>query len=492
MRKFSLQGLFKPSTNANKTARQEQLKTTLILLCFGGIGAGFYFYSTAPAHKPKEVEHHLAGAFSDDLGLSYDHAGLRLLSDRLDQTNNQVAKLEKQRQLAKMNQAPQLDAQTAKQLEALQKELKSLKQQVADQARVHKTVHKRNTSTTTDAFESVPPRQETYGQPPKRPVTPMPMINSLGIDDVVINYPEEKAKAEARNAKNYVWAGTFATGYLETGIIGDAGVNSTKNKGTVLIRLTSIGTMPNGKTSHLKNCVVLGSTYGDLSSDSDVIHLETLSCASKKYSFEKKVYGSVFDLDAMQDLRGIPVLKASPILGYAAAAGMLSGLGKGISDSGTTTSVTGAGVVQTPTSVGKSAFGQGAQNAGDKISDYLMKIADIYHPIVVAHAGRKVTVLFQAGFWIDKKHQDFESMQSIGDGQAQTIKDTSSSVISTAQQQVLQGMHEVKPSTLTQQVAAASGRVHNIAEQQAQSDFNQNEIKLGQSLFTPVNKGSSL
>ncbi|APS84675.1 hypothetical protein AVM71_16330 (plasmid) [Piscirickettsia salmonis] len=220
-----------------------------------------------------------------------------------------------------------------------------------------------------------------------------------------------------------------------------------------------------------------------------MIHLETLSCASKKYSFEKKVYGSVFDLDAMQDLRGVPVLKASPILGYAAAAGMLSGLGKGISDSGTTTSVTGSGVVQTPTSVGKSAFGQGAQNAGDKISDYLMKIADIYHPIAVAHAGRKVTVLFQAGFWVDKKHQDFESMKSIGNGKEKKPKETSSSVISTVQQQSMQGMYQVNPNRLTQQVAAASGQVHNIAEQQAQKDFNQNKIKLGQSLFTPVNKG---
>ncbi|ALA26636.1 TrbI/VirB10 family protein [Piscirickettsia salmonis] len=489
MAKFSVKGLFKSSANINKVAQNEQLKTAALLLGFVGIGVGFYFYSSSPAHKTKAVEHHLSGAFDDDLGLSYDHAGLRLLSDKIEKTNTQVAKIEKQRQFALANQAPQLDAQTAKQLEALQKELKSLKQQVADQARIRKTVHKLNTTSNTDAFESAPSRQASYGKASQKPANPMPMLNSIGIDDVVITYPEEKAKAEERNSKNYIWAGTFATGYLETGIIGDAGVNSTKNKGTVLIRITSIGTMPNGRRSHLKNCVVLGSTYGDLSSDSDVIHLETLSCASKKYSFEKKVYGSVFDLDAMQDLRGIPVLKASPILGYAAAAGMLSGLGKGISDSGTTTSVTGAGVVQTPTSVGKSAFGQGAQNAGDKISDYLMKIADIYHPIVVAHAGRKVTVLFQAGFWIDKKHQDFESMKSIGDGKDKKVQDTSSSVISTAQQQVLQGMNEVKPSPLTQQVAAASGQVHAIAEQQAQGDFNQNEIKLGQSLFTPVNKG---
>lgn len=279
-----------------------------------------------------------------------------------------------------------------------------------------------------------------------------------------------------RDAAHYVWAGSFANGYLLTGIIGDAGTNATKNRGTVAIRLTTNGTMPNGQTSHLKGCVVLGSTYGDLSSDSDVIHLETLSCAGKKYAFEKKVYGSVFDLDAMQDLRGIPVLKAKPILGYAAAAGLLAGIGDGISASGTNTSVTGSGVVQTPTSVIKSGLGEGISKPADKITDYLMAIANIYHPIVVAHAGRKVTVLFQAGFWIDKPQ--YQSMQSIGN---QPKHPTVSSP------------QPLKPMTthtdqLTTQVAQASGEVVDRAHQKAQSAFNANNMKLGQAFFSPMTK----
>ncbi|APS84674.1 hypothetical protein AVM71_16325 (plasmid) [Piscirickettsia salmonis] len=192
----------------------------------------------------------MSGAFDDDLGLSYDHSGLRLLSDKLEQTNSQVAQLQKQKQLSAANQSPQLDAHTAKQLETLQKELKTLKQQVTDQARVHKTVHTVSTHSKTDAFKSTPSRQMTYGKISQTPIVSMPIVNSTGIDDVVITYPEEKAKAEERNAKNYVWAGTFATGYLETGVIGDAGTNSTNNKGAVLIRITSVGTIAEWSNLH--------------------------------------------------------------------------------------------------------------------------------------------------------------------------------------------------------------------------------------------------
>ena len=310
-------------------------------------------------------------------------------------------------------------------------------------------------------------------------------MDSVGIEDQLITYPNTKP-AQQRNASNYVWAGSFATGYLLTGIIGDAGTNSTKNKGTVAIKLTTNGTMPNGQHSHLHGCVALGSTYGDLSSDSDVIHLETLSCAGKKYSFEKKVYGSVFDLDAMQDLRGIPVLKVKPILSYAAVAGMISGIGTGVSASGTTQSVTGSGIVSTPTSVGRSMLGGGLSKPADKITDYLMSIANMYHPIVVAHAGRKVTVLFQAGFWIDKPHQQYQSMQSIDSG----LTPSASQVAGQATQKFQQIKQGVHPDQLTQQVAAASGEVESLAQIKAERDFNQNKVKLGQALFSPVqNKG---
>jgi len=491
--------LFKKSPNANQNAKKEQLKTALTLVAIGVVCYGVYLYMSQPVAQKHKAQPHLAGALDDNVGLNYDHEMIKSLTDQLDATNSKLSKLSDAKAKSDSKAQMQLDATTLKQMEAMQNEIKQLKQQITQGVQQTKTITATTKSTKDGgghAFENAPSKED-QAKKSTQTSQQQPMISTLGIDDVSITYPEAAKKAQERSANNYVWAGTFATGYLMTGIIGDAGTNSTKNTGTVAIKLTANGTMPNGKTSHLKDCVVLGSTYGDLSADSDVIHLETLSCAGKKYSFEKKVYGAVFDLDAMQDLRGVPVLKAKPVLGYAAVAGLIAGIGDGLSASGNTSTVTGSGVVTTPTSVLKSGIGQGISKPADKITDYLMAIANMYHPIVVARAGRKVTVLFQAGFWIDKAHQGFESMKSIdsgskvaGDGDA--IKQTTTSALSTAQQQINQGNQSLANSTtpddITKQVAQASGDVKAMAEKQANDAFNANQLKLGQGLFTPIQK----
>ena len=63
-------------------------------------------------------------------------------------------------------------------------------------------------------------------------------------------------------------------------------------------------------------------------------------------------------------------------------------------------------------------------NPANRISDYIMKIADIYHPLVVARAGRHVSVLFTKGFWIDKEHQVYESQKALDETHTQTESNT--------------------------------------------------------------------
>ena len=253
----------------------------------------------------------------------------------------------------------------------------------------------------------------------------------------------KKDKFEKHTANNYVWAGTFVEGVLLTGIIGDAGINGSKNMGTAMIRLTSNGIMPNEQRSRLEGCFVLVSTFGDLSGSSVVLHLETISCAGKSINFEQKAYGSVFDLDAMQDLRGTSILKTKPLLSYTAAAGALAGIGDGLKNYGVAQTVNpGAGTVTmygTGQAIAQSAAGGALSNPANRISDYVMRIADIYHPLVVARAGRRVSVLFTKGFWIDKEHQVYESGKAIDENHVQNEPGvvTTVSEINSVEQQVV-------------------------------------------------------
>jgi conjugal transfer pilus assembly protein TraB len=170
--------------------------------------------------------------------------------------------------------------------------------------------------------------------------------------------------------------------------------------------------MPNKKQSRLKDCVALASSYGDLSDDSVVMHLERLSCASGDANFEKKVYGGVFDSDAMQDVRGKAILKTKPLLQYSAAAGLLAGIGDGLRNYGTAQSINTNGSITTfsATDLGRSALGGAVSAPSTQVANYIMKIVDIYHPVVKARAGRVVTVLFTQGFSID---HDFQKYQAV-------------------------------------------------------------------------------
>jgi conjugal transfer pilus assembly protein TraB len=457
---LSLKKRLTPSPNPNQKAKHQQFKIVGITAVFMILAylAYHFIWSDQPikkTHAPSSPQ--FAGVFDSDIGQNYDHAKVETLMDNYDQATQRLNTLDKKLTKSLRHPTPpSVPVAIDQQLQQLKQEQMHLKQTLAQLAKQPASASA--PASTAKHPPSAPPEGATIASEQQT-------INA-GIEDQVITYADHQHTV--RNANNYVWAGSFANGYLLTGIVGDAGTESTKNTGTVAIKLTTDGTMPNGTTSHLKDCVVLGSTYGDLSSDSDVIHLETLSCAGKQYSFEKKVYGSVFDLDAMQDLRGLPVLKAKPILGYAAAAGLIAGIGDGLSASSTQTTTTGAGIVSTPTSILKSGLGAGISKPADKITDYLMAIANMYHPIVVAHAGRKVTVLFQAGFWIDKKHRAFQSMSSINQGESRVTKT------------IVQQTNAAQ--TLAKQVALASGET-------LKQPTNQRRTAPGDPVFSDVSKG---
>lgn len=220
---------------------------------------------------------------------------------------------------------------------------------------------------------------------------------------------------KVKSPENYVWAGTSVEGVLTTGILGDAGINGSKNKGSGIIRLIDDGRMPNYKRSHLKDCIITYSSYGDLSGGSAVLHTDRLSCAGKTMNFEKTVFGSVFDSDAMQDLRGTPILQSKPLLGYSSLAGILAGVGDGLKNAGNVQALNANGTIASfnSTSLAQQAIGGGLSNPANKISEYIMKIADIYHPLVVVKPGRVVTVVFLKGFWTeDESEPDTKIKQS--------------------------------------------------------------------------------
>lgn len=419
-KKLKIWWLNKPKINANKMAKKEQLKHAAVLLLIAGASYGFYLTSQAERKKPElEVPAHFDGVFNSKFNQDSDEALIKQQQSQIDSLKELVTqKVQNKEVLVKEDnsETKALVETMQKQLARLEEENKQTKEQLQVALLSSQKISLASVAARPPTREEIEARQEQKRRQTRE------MLSKSGLETVQF-HGRKRQMREVRTSKNYVWAGTFAEGVLLTGILGDAGINGSKNMGTALIRLTSGGIMPNDERSHLEGCSALVSTYGDLSGSSVVLHLETLSCAGKNINFEQKVYGSVFDLDAMQDLRGTSILKTKPLLGYSAAAGMLAGIGDGLKNYNTAQSINpSVGTITTygsAAALGQSAAGGALSNPANRISDYVMKIADIYHPLVVARAGRKVSVLFTKGFWVDKEHQVYESGKSIDESHAQ-------------------------------------------------------------------------
>lgn len=414
--------------NANKLAKKEQLKHLAVLLLVGGVSYGFYCYSSSERKKPVlQEEAHFDGVFDSKFNQSSDEALIEQQQHQIDSLKELVTTNEKKQQVQALSEP---DQETKALVAVMQEKLARLEE---ENKKTNEQLQVALLSSRQASLVTIrpPTREEIESRQKKRHQVERELLAHSGLETVQFNN-RKKDKKEVRTSNNYVWAGTFAEGVLLTGILGDAGINGSKNMGTALIRLTSGGIMPNNQQSHLEDCTAIVSSFGDLSGSSVVLHLETLSCAGSTINFEQKVYGTVFDIDAMQDLRGTSILKTKPLLGYSAAAGMLAGFGDGLKNLNTAQTINpGAGTITSygqASTLAQTAAGGALSNPANRISDYVMRIADIYHPLVVARAGRKVSVLFTKGFWIDKEHQVYESGKSINEGRAENKSGVTSTI----------------------------------------------------------------
>ena len=408
----------KPEENTNAAAKKTQLKHAGILLLILIFMGAFYRMSAAEQQKPatKQEDAAFDGAFDSVFNQNSDEALIEKQQHQIDELDDAVKRNEMTSEKVLKVQAQETATKEA--LAAIQDKLQSLENENKAMREQLQVTILQNSQVHHEEAIRPPTREEMEAKLKEKRLREREIVAHAGLETVHFRSRNKHNRTE-HNSKNYVWAGTFAEGVLLTGILGDAGINGSKNMGTALIRLTSNGIMPNDKRSHLEGCSALVSTFGDLSGSSVVLHLETLSCASHSINFEQKVYGAVYDLDAMQDLRGTSILKTKPLLSYTAAAGALAGFGDGLKNYGLQQTVNpGAGTITmfgTGQAIAQSAAGGALTNPANRISDYVMRIADLYHPLVVAKAGRRVSVLFTKGFWIDKEHQVYESGKAIDD-----------------------------------------------------------------------------
>ena len=235
---------------------------------------------------------------------------------------------------------------------------------------------------------------------------PAPLIETFRLEERAGAF----GAAGGRDLGAWLPAGSHAQAVVLAGVDASAGVSSQGDPRPVLLRITGPAwTAAEDGTAlfvDLKGCTVTGAAHGDLSSEKVYARLRTLTCAGSEPGtvLETQVAGFVAGA-GKTGVRGPVVSREGALVEKAFVAGLVSGLGEGVSGAFAPQAVatgTGAAVANTGLGdIGRSGIGAGARSAGTKVADYLIRRAEQYQPVIQLQAGTPVTVVFIEGAWLD-------------------------------------------------------------------------------------------
>jgi conjugal transfer pilus assembly protein TraB len=197
---------------------------------------------------------------------------------------------------------------------------------------------------------------------------------------------------------------SFTRGQLLGGVDAPTGGQSQSNPHPVLIRLSDNSFLPNRYRAEYRECFVVAAAYGDISSERAYMRTESLSCVREDgTALEVKIQGSVYGEDGKVGMRGRLVTKQGQLLANALMAGIVSGLGQGISQANTTTFTSALGTVnsQTGEQALRAGVGSGVGKALDRLATYYIKLAEQTFPVIEVDAGREIDVVITKGVRVD-------------------------------------------------------------------------------------------
>lgn len=197
---------------------------------------------------------------------------------------------------------------------------------------------------------------------------------------------------------------SFTRGVLLGGVDAPTGGQSQSNPHPIVVMLKDNSVLPNRFRGEYRDCFVIAAAYGDISSERAYGRTESLSCVSRDgRALEVKIQGSIFGEDGKVGMRGRLVTKQGQMLANALMAGVVSGIGQGISTANTTYSTTALGTVATSngSDAMKAGIGGGVGKALDRLAQYYIKLAEQTFPIIEIDAGREVDVVLTKGVRIE-------------------------------------------------------------------------------------------
>jgi conjugal transfer pilus assembly protein TraB len=212
------------------------------------------------------------------------------------------------------------------------------------------------------------------------------------------------------DSPDYLPPNSYAPARVIVGVDASAGVASQTDPLPVVLRITgpARSVMQNGKvlTTRIQGCVVNGAARGDLSSEKVYVKLARMTCDQPGGRVAVSEVKGFISFAGKSGVRGRVVSREGSLVSQALLAGIVGGFGRGFSAnansvfSGVTTNPDGSRSKLSAGEILGGGLGQGAADAADTVSKYLIERAEQYQPVVEMPTGIDVEIVFLDGVYV--------------------------------------------------------------------------------------------
>ena len=216
-----------------------------------------------------------------------------------------------------------------------------------------------------------------------------------------------ESEVTVKDISSYIPANTYVRGKLLNGLSLPTGANAPDESHNAVITLTDNASMPNFFDYDIKNCRILTSGYGNISSERAILRLETLFCVNSKTrkTIETTVVGFVSGPDGLNGIKGSLVSVDSKYIKNALMAGVVSGFSGAVSDKedANISRIIAPGAKEERKNFKDkftNNFTEGIGKTSNVLTDYYIRNAERIQPVVQVPAGVDVTVVFTQGVFL--------------------------------------------------------------------------------------------
>ena len=207
-------------------------------------------------------------------------------------------------------------------------------------------------------------------------------------------------------SRDYLPPNSYAPATVIVGVDASTGVTSQSDPLPVVLRITGPArSVLRGNrllTTDLTGCLVNGAARGDLSAEKVYVKLVRMTCAQPGGRFAVSEVKGFIAFAGKSGVRGRVVSREGSLVSQALLAGIVGGFGRGFSANANgifagQVGSDGKREALSPTDILAGGFGQGAGEAADTVSKYLIERAEQYQPVVEMPTGIEVEIVFLDG-----------------------------------------------------------------------------------------------